>query len=215
MQTLPSGIGALPEHNSFQPLFLNMALETLLTQLTPRTSSPSPDETIRAITECNGGPKNAGRVLAGLRVRCVTQPDDPAPETMSFATFLSTYRENDPASYFLDVADSLIQVRSSKITFENEAAQLVIFVDCTAAHNLGQALRDNAIKTQLVVTVSHELRTPLNAIVGSLELLNSCASAESQEAIQVARDACSIMTYNINDLTVPAPRHPLGLWQTQ
>ncbi len=205
MQSFPSGITAISEQTPNKPLFINNSLERLLLQLAPRTPSPGADDTVRVMTDCTGGATNTARALANIRVRCVTQGDETATETLSFSSFLTAYRDIDSASYFLDVPDNLIQVRSSKITFENEAAQLVIFMDYTAAHNLGQALRDSAFKTQLVATVSHELRTPLTSIVGSLDLLSACVPGEWQEVIQVARDACSIMTYNINDLTVHRP----------
>lgn len=103
---------------------------------------------------------------------------------------------------FLGNSESLIQLRIHNITFRNQEAKLIAFVDCSAAQKIEQAESESKYKTLLISTVSHEIRTPIGAVLGTLDLLKPFTPKENHNLLEIARLSCEMIIFNINDLTV-------------
>ncbi len=178
-------------------LYYNKAMVTMLAQI---RQVPMPESEVPEFVEDS---------LMQLAVRpAMTVGQDQRAE--SLPDFLRGLPDIIPGasadSYFLDKTDRMVEVRACKVTFEVRKARIVSFIDCSSAQRLEKAQSDSKYKTLLISTVSHELRTPVNAILGAISLLSNCVPKEYEKLLEVARESCNMLTFHINDFTVPTPK---------
>jgi signal transduction histidine kinase len=135
---------------------------------------------------------------------------------LTFRDFMLKYRmDNGFNLCFLELPNRLIEVRIKKGIFEDQDAHFLSFVDCSTAQRLEKAKTENRCKTLIMSTVSHELRTPVSAILGSLEVIEQYIPPEGKEYLEIAKNSCNMLSFQINDLTVIIIFTILGLWKTK
>ena len=122
---------------------------------------------------------------------------------VSFVDFVEEFQfSGGKAHAFLEIYDDQsIELKIMKGIYENQNALFITFVDCSLAQKLEKAKSENRYKTLIMSTVGHELRTPVNAVLGSLEAITPYIPPEGQTYIEIAKNSCHMLSYQINDLT--------------
>jgi len=118
--------------------------------------------------------------------------------------FLNNYQQNEHSkqNYFLKSENYIVEIKISKVLFENQQAKLVSFIDCTEAQENQKLQAESKYKTLLLATISHELRMPVNAVLGALDLIEPNLPPENLKLVEIARESCNMLTFHINDLVV-------------
>lgn len=122
---------------------------------------------------------------------------------VSFHDFLNYAKEaNQSVHGYLELPDDrIIEIRIMKGFYNNHQTFFLTFIDCSLAQRLEKLKTESQYKTMTLSMVSHELRTPVNAILGSLENIKSHIPPEGQVYIELAKNSCYMLSYQINDLT--------------
>ncbi|MBT3401736.1 MAG: HAMP domain-containing histidine kinase [Rhodospirillaceae bacterium] len=91
-----------------------------------------------------------------------------------------------------------IEVRGTRVLWEDEPAVQVTFIDITQRKNVDR------MKNDFISTVSHELRTPLTSISGSLGLISAGMAGkipdEANNLVKIANNNSDRLVRLINDI---------------
>ncbi len=104
---------------------------------------------------------------------------------------------------FMELSDKVIEVRARRGPFEGKESVFLTLVDCSLAQRLEKVKAESHYKTMVMSTVSHELRAPVSAVLGCLENISGYIPKEGQEYLEIAKNSCCMLSYQINDMTVP------------
>jgi len=124
-------------------------------------------------------------------------------ESVPILDFISLYKSSSQLSRaFLELdGDRFIEVRVTKVVRGGKEVPLLTLMDYNLAQKVEKLKAESQSKTLTMSMISHELRTPVNAILGSLESITKHIPAEGQVHIDLARNSCYMLSYQINDLT--------------
>ena len=179
----------------------NKAIVEILAGSTPECKAIAKEMEFKTKNLNESGMKS---ILLDQYIKLVSDDDNKELSSqMTFKNFMAKYKEDSNNNHcFLELPKRLIEVKVKNGIFQDQEAHFLSFVDCSTAQRLEKAKTENRYKTLIMSTVSHELRTPVNAILGSLEIIDKYIPEEGQEYIDVAKNSCHMLSYQINDLTV-------------
>eukprot|EP00826_Nyctotherus_ovalis_P016076 TRINITY_DN14633_c0_g1_i3.p1 TRINITY_DN14633_c0_g1~~TRINITY_DN14633_c0_g1_i3.p1 ORF type:complete len:482 (+),score=114.81 TRINITY_DN14633_c0_g1_i3:704-2149(+) len=122
---------------------------------------------------------------------------------VSLIEFLKEYCEAERSfrAFLEHSKDRLFELRVSSVVREGKKVPLITFVDCTLAHRLEKLKAESKVKTLTMSVISHELRAPVNAVLGCLENIQKYVPSEGKAYVELAKNSCYMLSYQINDLT--------------
>lgn len=132
----------------------------------------------------------------------VTINNDNALDTIPFFRFVKSFSNSLIHQGFLELSnDLLIELKIAKGIYEDAEIFILTFIDCTLAKKMEKLKWKSKQKTLTMSMISHELRTPVNSILGSLENIKNQVSPEVKVYLELAKNSCHMLSYQINDLT--------------
>jgi len=100
----------------------------------------------------------------------------------------------------IDGEDVIFGIRMLKIFIDNRPCKVAILHDISAYDNLSRL--SQKYNNMFINAIMHDIRTPLHSIFGMLEIIQDCSLSEPEKVyITVAKNACKILTYLLNDIT--------------
>jgi signal transduction histidine kinase len=143
--------------------------------------------------------------MRSIRVKTIScdTTNNQIPEGVPLLEFVSKYRNSTETlrSFFELTGNRLIELRVTKVIRGGKELPLLTFIDCNLVQRLEKLKAESQSKTLTMSVISHELRAPVNAILGSIESIKKHVPAEEQLHIDLVRNSCYMLSYQINDLT--------------
>lgn len=199
IHTSPLGIAIMSEENSNQLLLYNQSLSQLLNDkelVLPSNTEPISEEGI------SHRPLVISQSLLNLKLKEMSEKEVMLAEQIKLPELIKNSEKNlGEKKYVLDIKEEEIEIKINKITFDDQSAKIITFIDCSYKNKVEKANHENRLKTQLISTISHEIRTPISAVLCSLDIMAPYIPAEVTKTLEIARFSCEMVIFHINDLT--------------